>query len=176
MKFIFGVTVTARSPKNLIIFLFLKGINARIPSVADSRIIGGSRPSDKGGGAVIQTLRKGGVRPQKNVSAFRASVSWKNEGGGGRSPGSATENGGQTKSIAKYYATHGHEPSGSESTVGLESVSLERQTRVQQRSAAHLKIYYIFLVLRDTLTTICELTSQKKSAGARQTIPIKKTF
>lgn len=50
MKFIFGVTVTARSPKNLIIFLFLKGINARIPSVADSRIIGGSRPSLKGGG------------------------------------------------------------------------------------------------------------------------------
>ena len=96
--------------------------------------------------------------------------------GEGRSPGSATENGGQTKSIAKYYATHGHEPSGSESTVGLESVSLERQIRVQQRSAAHLKIYYIFLVLRDTLTTICELTSQKKSAGARQTIPIKKTF
>ena len=102
---------------------------------------------------------------------FREKMRW-----GGRSPGSATENGGQTKSIAKYYATHGHEPSGSESTVGLESVSLERQTRDQQRSAAHLKIYYIFLVLRDTLTTICELTSQKKSAGARQTIPIKKTF
>ena len=102
---------------------------------------------------------------------FREKMRW-----GGRSPGSATENGGQTKSIAKYYATHGHEPSGSESTVGLESVSLERQTRVQQRSAAHLKIYYIFLVLRDTLTTICELTSQKKSAGTRQTIPIKKTF
>ena len=45
---------------------------------------------------------------------------------GGPSPGSATENGGRTKPIVKFYATHGHEPTGSESTVGSESVSLER--------------------------------------------------
>ena len=105
-------------PKKLDNFPILKGINARIPFVANSKIIGGSRPSDKGGGAVIQTLRIGGVRSQKNVSAFRASVSWKVRGGG--SPGSATENGGRTKPIAKSYATHGHEQSGSESTVGSE--------------------------------------------------------
>ena len=47
-------------PKKLDNFPILKGINARIPFVANSKIIGGSRPSDKGGGAVIQTLRKGG--------------------------------------------------------------------------------------------------------------------
>ena len=69
-------------PKKLDNFPILKGINARIPFVANSKIIGGSRPSDKGGGAVIQTLRIGGVRSQKNVSAFRASVSWKVRGGG----------------------------------------------------------------------------------------------
>ena len=91
-------------PKKLDNFPTLKGINARIPFVANFKIIGGSRPSDKGGGAVIQTLRIGGVREKW----------W------GGSPGSATENGGRTKPIAKSYATHGHEPSGSESTVGSE--------------------------------------------------------
>ena len=37
-------------PKKLDNFPILKGINARIPFVANSKIIGGSRPSDKGGG------------------------------------------------------------------------------------------------------------------------------
>ena len=37
-------------PKKLDNFPILKGINARIPFMANSKIIGGSRPSDKGGG------------------------------------------------------------------------------------------------------------------------------
>ena len=106
-------------PKKLDNFPILKGINARIPFVANSKIIGGSRPSDKGGGAVIQTLRIGGSGLKKMFRPFGPQFRerW---GGGGGSPGSATENGGRTKPIAKSYATHGHEPSGSESTVGSE--------------------------------------------------------
>ena len=53
----------------------------------------------RGGGAVIETLRKGGARTQKNFfSALQASVWSKNKWGGGGgagpsgpSPGSATE-------------------------------------------------------------------------------------
>ena len=58
-------------PKKLDNFPILKGINARIPFVANSKIIGGSRPSDKGGrGAVIQTLRIGGSGLKKMFRPF----------------------------------------------------------------------------------------------------------
>ena len=58
-------------PKKLDNFPVLKGINARIPFVANSKIIGGSRPSDKGGrGAVIQTLRIGGSGLKKMFRPF----------------------------------------------------------------------------------------------------------
>ena len=77
----------------------------------------------KGGGYLDPQIRGGGGLKKNFLGLSGLSFVKK---GGGRSPGSATENGGRTKPIAKYYATHGHEPSGSESTVGSESVSLER--------------------------------------------------
>ena len=55
---------------------------------------GGSKPSDKGGGPVIQTLRYGGGgcwSPKKFFSALWASVWSKNKGGVGPSRGSTTE-------------------------------------------------------------------------------------
>ena len=55
-----------------------------------SRIInsGGSRPSDKGEGVVIRTLRKGGGgQSQKQIlSALRASIWSKNKGAPGQAP------------------------------------------------------------------------------------------
>ena len=44
-------------PKKLDTFPILKGLNARIPFVANSKISVRSSPSDKGGWAVMQTLR-----------------------------------------------------------------------------------------------------------------------
>ena len=44
-------------PKKLDTFPILKGLNARIPFVANSKISVRSSPSDKEGWAVIQTLR-----------------------------------------------------------------------------------------------------------------------
>ena len=87
--------------------------------MANSKIIGGSRPSDKGGGGGghPDSENRGGPVSKKCFGLSGLSFV-KGEGGG--SPGSATENGGRTKPIAKSYATHGHEPSGSESTVGSE--------------------------------------------------------
>ena len=53
---------------------------------------GGSRPSDKEEGLVIQTLSWGGGQSQKNVFlALWASV-WSKNKGGRPSPGAATEN------------------------------------------------------------------------------------
>ena len=91
--------------------------------MANSKISCGFRPSDKGGGGHLDPEIRGEAVSKKLFAPFGPQFGRLKRG---PSPGSATENGGRTKPIAKYYATHGHEPSGSESTVGSESVSLER--------------------------------------------------
>ena len=70
-------------PEKLDNFPILKGINARIPFVANSKIIGGSRPSDKGGGGGHPDPENRGGPVYKKGSGLSGLSFVKGEGGGG---------------------------------------------------------------------------------------------